>query len=101
MAGSTFTFKNNLFYGPSISSYGKLIDQAFDVYATIVEDGNTPDANYATNPNFTTTPPTTSAHFKPTTGSYAIASGVDVPVWSDYFGVQTLNGTRDMGAVKH
>lgn len=101
MAGSTFTFKNNLFYGPSISSYGKLIDQAFDVYATIVEAGNTPDANYATNPNFTTTPPTTSAHFKPTTGSYAIASGVAVPVWSDYFGVQTLNGTRDMGAVKH
>lgn len=100
MTGSTFTFKNNLFYGPSISTYGELIGQSGDVYASIVKSGNTLDANYATNPNFTSTPPTTTAHFKPLSGSYAINSGVDVPVWSDFFGM-AFSGAHDIGAVRH
>ena len=100
MTASVIYIKNNVMYAPNRTAESSLITNS--VGATVVgESTNSTIAQALVSPNFTTTPPTAPADFKPTAGSYAIGAGVAVPVWADFYGTLTLNGTRDMGAILH
>lgn len=103
MPGSTVTARNNLFYA---STSGQDPDTliyigttpSLDPTLVVTESNNT--SVVQTDPDFTTTPPTTPAHYKPVTGSYAIAGGTSVPVWSDFFDVEVTGASRTLGAIK-
>lgn len=104
-AGTVLTYKNNLFYVPN-NAANQYQDWISDMVGVPAFDRapitcNTLIAEMQTSPNFTTNPPTTAAHVKPLTGSYAIGRGTPLPVWSDYFGNTLPQGVRDLGAVKH
>lgn len=92
---TNLTVKNALAYAPNATSPVLLSSTP-----SVTVAGNSTDNQVKnTSPNFTTTPPVTTADFKPTTG-YAIGGGASVPVWSD-FSLVTEPPTRDIGAVNH
>jgi hypothetical protein len=102
MAGSQYTVRNNLWYGPN-SSDGTQINNIAGSTLTTCPNCNTAlgeEGEVKLSPRFTASPPTTAAAFKPLAGSYAIGRAMAVPVWSDYFGVPTT-GSRDLGAIRH
>jgi len=95
------TVKNNLAYAP-LDTQHLLVDCAGSsslvACTSLTVSSNSSNAQVLTSPNFSVTPPVTTADWKPTVGSYAIGAGTPVPVWSDFFGlVQPV--TRDLGAV--
>ncbi len=100
MTASVFNIKNNVFYAPNTSNGDSVIINLVGATINVGGTSNSGSSERTTSPLFTTTPPTTAAHFKPTTGSYAIGRGVSVPAWSDYFEAP-LTGSSDMGAVRH
>jgi hypothetical protein len=90
--------KNNLAYSPSGTSPNMI--HGTGASPTISATNNSSDAQMkSTSPNFTATPPATTAGWKPTSG-YAIGGGTSVPVWSDFF-LLAEPAPRDVGAVKH
>lgn len=95
MAGSYGTFRNNLVYAPNRGASNLFVTYPGNFVVT--ESNNT--SNTQTTPNFTTTPPTTPAQFKPTSG-YALGGGTTVPVWSDFLDNTVTGSTRTIGAIK-
>lgn len=93
------TSRNNLAYAPSASGISTMWD---DIYSggTLTSSNDTSDSQLRlTSPNFTTTPPTTIAQCKPTSG-YAVAGGVGVAgLYRDILGVATPT-TPVIGAVE-
>lgn len=94
------TIKNNLGYFPNATTVALYLD-GVGASGTVAA-GNTCNTSACTtdmktDPNFTTTPPTTPAHFAPTAGSYAIGGGVSVPVWSRFDGA-AQPASRNIGA---
>ncbi|MFM2275973.1 MAG: hypothetical protein RL211_1845 [Pseudomonadota bacterium] len=96
--GATITAMNNLAYAPSSTAISRMTDNPYSG-ATITASNNSTVAQIiGASPSFTTTPPTTAAHFKPLSGSYAIGGATRIAVLSDFFGV-TTPASPDMGAV--
>jgi len=100
----TLTARNNLAYFPVLNA-AVMFSDASGGTATITATNNTCDTNNCTtrirtSPLFTATPPAAPADWKPTAGSYAIAGGLFVPVFSDFFLAPQLT-PPDMGAVNH
>ena len=102
--------KNNLAYAPGATNDGFNNGTQGRLYA-----GNAPGSNYVLvnnssdlqvrlSPGLSTTPPTASlTSWKPVAGSYAIGTGLPVPVlpvWDDFFFISRI-GSQDMGAVLH
>jgi hypothetical protein len=104
LTNSEITVKNNLMYAPNNAVAHDGRDWLWNPNNTVVYrtplNANTLVSELHANPNLTLNAPTSAAHLKPLTGSYAIGRGATVPVWSDYFGVPTT-GARDLGAVSH
>jgi hypothetical protein len=97
-SGATITAINNLAYAPSSTANSRMTDNPYSG-ATITASNNSSVAQIiGASPSFTTTPPTTAAHFKPMSGSYAVGGATRIPVLSDFFGVATP-ASPDMGAV--
>lgn len=96
---ATLDYKDNLQYTPNDNVNG---DNTFYTPSMVVTQGGNTNGSgqIRTSPNFTTTPPTTALHFKPTAGSYAIGNGVSAPVWTDFVG-NWQPSSRDIGAVIH
>lgn len=92
---TNITVVNNLAYSPNIS--GLFYDVCTMCGAPTVSSNNTATTNQS--PSMVTIPPTTTVGFSPATGSYAIGTGIVVPVWSDFFSTPQT-ATRDMGAIK-
>jgi hypothetical protein len=98
---NTYDLKNNLAYAPSAGGTIAFISGAID--SGLSTGGNTSDAQIKNNnPLFSTIPTTAkqlvSTDFKITSTSYAIDSGVYVPVFDDAT-TTTRTGTYDKGAV--
>lgn len=88
--------KNNLAYAPAASSPLLYVNGCG---ACLTQSNNSSNAQVGnTNPLFTSVSPFTPTNAKPTAGSYAIGSGVAVPVWSDFF-LTPQTGTRSLGAI--
>lgn len=95
------TMKNNILYAPTATT-AVPIDN-FAGVGTVGASGtfgNSSGAQGKTSPNFASATPSVPPDFKITVGSYALGSGVAVPVWSDFFGVSN-SVTWDGGAVRH
>jgi hypothetical protein len=87
--------RNNLGFAPSIANTFMVRNQGGGGFTA---SNNSDDvATMATNPSFTSTPPTQPLHWQPT-GGYAVNSGTPVPVFSDFFAAPRT-GTYDLGAV--
>lgn len=105
-AGSiTITSKNNLVYGPSLVNDPYMHYNGGGGTGSYTTSNNTANGTGASvavqtsNPNFTTFPPTTIAHCKPTSG-YAVAGGTRVDgLYRDILGVATPT-TPVIGAVE-
>lgn len=65
---------------------------------THVLDNNTTNAQLIGTKPWAATTPVSAADFTPS-ASYAVDSGVYVPIVDDFFATQ-ITGTRDMGAIK-
>ncbi len=97
---TTVDVENNLVYAP-LSTNG----QTSVIYGTpkagsIVAPNSTTAQMKTVDPLYAVTPPVNPSDFKPGTGSYAIGTGANVPVWTDFFGLP-ISAPYDMGAVKH
>lgn len=95
------TLKNNLMYSPSAST--TTVVNNFAGVGTVGASGtfgNSSDIQGKTSPNFASGAPVAPADFKITGGSYALGTGVAVPVLSDFFGVANV-APWDSGAVRH
>lgn len=97
---NNITVQNNLAYKSPSGGTNRMIDGPSITGLVTCASCNSSNLQITgTSPNFTATPPTSPAHFKPTSG-YALGSGIVVPVWSDFFLVPQP-ATRDMGAILH
>lgn len=96
MPGSVFEVKNNILYAPNRISGVALATNNNGSLATTTQSNNT--SNVVTDPLLGASPPTTLAHFTPSSGSYAQAAGTNVKNWKDFYGTST-QATPDMGAV--
>ena len=96
--GTGMIVKNNLGYAPNATSPVLISDSSTGT----IKSNNSSDSQVKNNSaTFTTMPPTTPAHYKPTcTTGYPCAQGTSVPVWYDFFGAAEPE-TRDIGAVRH
>ena len=90
------TFANNLAYFPS-ATYKAVRDTSKVPGSGFSESNNTTNVN--TSPSFSSTT-IGPIGFKIAAGSYAVGTGVVVPVWSDFFSVPQTT-TRDLGAAIH
>jgi hypothetical protein len=98
LAGSRFSLQNNLYYTPNGGSWGSQINNAAGATLATCANCNTLDNEIRTSPSFTVNPPFAAGHFRPT-GGYVVGRGVQVPVWSDYFGRRINPSQRDIGAI--
>jgi hypothetical protein len=95
------TMKNNILYAPTATT-AIPIDN-FAGVGTVGASGtfgNSSGAQGKASPNFASATPSVPPDFKIAGGSYALGTGVAVPVWSDFFGVPN-SVTWDGGAVRH
>lgn len=90
-------FYNNLAYTPSYSGSKVVLNVTGGSTYTAATNSSNAQMG-ATSPNFTATPPTTYAEWKPTSG-YAVNGGTTVPVYDDFFSVARTYPTADIGAV--
>jgi hypothetical protein len=98
--------KNNIWYMPNHVS-GKpdaawaALKLALGATPTNVTVSNNTDNGQTSlvSPNFMVIPPVDPADWRPNTGSYAINTGVTVPVLRDFNMASRTGGTYDMGAV--
>jgi hypothetical protein len=97
---NNITVQNNLAHRSPSGGTNRMVDGSITGTLVTCASCNSTNAQITgTSPNFTATPPTSPAHYKPT-GGYAIGAGIAVPVWSDFFLVPQP-AVRDMGAVRH
>ena len=99
---STLTARNNLVYAPGVIGYSAIFSNPEGAGA-ITESNNSSTAQmFGTPPPFTTQPPTTIAHCKPTSG-YAVGGGATGAnrVQGRYFDILgvAIPSTSDIGAV--
>ncbi len=96
------TLKNNLMYAPNATA--AFVINNFLGVGTVGASGtfgNSSDVQAKTiSPNFVSGAPAVPLDFKITGASYALGTGVAVPVWTDFFGV-TNTAPWDGGAVRH
>lgn len=94
------TLRNNLMYFPSAST--AVVINNFAGVGTIGASGtlgNSSDIEATTTPNFASGTPSVPLDFQITAGSYALGTGVAIPLWwKDFRGV---SNTADRGAVKN
>ena len=91
--------KNNLSYQPYIGYWADKIvyvDSGATVAAYTASNNTT---NQTNNPNFVATPPISLTDWRPNTGSYAINTGTNVPVYRDFNQATRIGSSYDMGAV--
>lgn len=88
---------NNIYYAPLHTNTKYMVNNVVGAVMTIATN-TTDGTGVTTNPNFTATPPVTYADWKPTSG-YAVNGGTTVPVFDDFFGVERVYPTADIGAV--
>jgi hypothetical protein len=97
--------KNNIAYAPSTKPAYLLRAKtgAGSITGTMgsadTSFGNTSDTQIKTAKPWAAASPVHPNDFKPF-GSYAVGTGVPVPVWSDFF-LKAWSGNYDMGAVRH
>ena len=91
------TVRNNLGYAPNAASPVMVLNNG--AVSPTISNNSLPGA-ISTNPNFASATPANPVHFKLIAPSYAIGTGISVPVWSDFFLVPEPS-PRDIGAVNH
>lgn len=102
---ATVTVRNNLGVTPAnTNATGTCVTPPGDGTCPVNNVGTVTASNNSTRAQMqgasplSTTPPTTTAHWRPAAASYPIDAGTSVPVWRDFF--QALrSGTYDLGAV--
>jgi hypothetical protein len=99
--------KNNIAYAPNSiqngASYGvPTVLTDLQGAPNVIASNNSSDSQVKNiSPLFAASPPALVTDWTPQAGSYALGSGTNVPVWSDFFGIRRpQNGAVDMGAVE-
>ena len=93
--------RNNLAYAP-LDTYHKMVEEIVASPAAYVNTNNSPTVTAAgkgvqVDPLFIGALSTVT-NWAVSSGSYAKNTGADVPVWSDFFGNNRVNGSMDIGA---
>ena len=99
---TTVDVENNIAFAPNASISNGLNALIFGTpkAGSVVANNSTTLQMMTVSPLYFVTPPVNLSDFKPSTGSYAIGTGANVPVWKDFFGLPR-SAPYDMGAVNH